>query len=58
VSHIAKDAESIERTLAFAAKKFELSYFNTIEEAAAARKAAEGRLYKPLIEEWRDKNAG
>lgn len=44
--------------IGFRGQKFELGYFDTLEEAAKARKAAEERLYKPLIEEWRDKNAG
>lgn len=42
--------------IGFRGRKFELGYFDTIEEAVAARKAAEERLYKPLIEEWRDSN--
>lgn len=44
--------------IGFRGQKFELGYFDTIEEAAKARKTAEERLYKPLIEEWRNKNAG
>lgn len=44
--------------IGFRGQKFELGCFDTIEEAAAARKAAEERLYKPLIEEWRNKDAG
>lgn len=44
--------------IGFRGQKFELGWFDTIEEAAAARKAAEEKLYKPLIEEWKgDKNA-
>lgn len=44
--------------IGFRGQKFELGWFDTIEEAAAARKAAEERLYKPLIEEWKgDKDA-
>ena len=42
--------------IGFRGQKFELGYFDTLEEAAKARKAAEERLYKPLIEEWRDSN--
>ena len=42
--------------IGFRGQKFELGYFDTIEEAAKARKAAEERLYKPLREEWRDNN--
>lgn len=41
--------------IGFRGQKFELGYFDTLEEAAAARKAAEERLYKPLIEEWRER---
>ena len=44
--------------IGFRGHKFELGSFNTLEEAAAARKAAEEKLYKPIIEEWKgDKNA-
>lgn len=50
--------EKYRANIGFRGQKFELGYFDTIEEAAKARKAAEERLYKPLIEEWRDKNAG
>ncbi len=42
--------------IGFRGQKFELGYFDTIEEATKARKAAEEKLYKPLIEEWRDSN--
>lgn len=41
--------------IGFRGQKFELGCFDTLEEAAAARKAAEERLYKPLIEEWRER---
>ena len=41
--------------IGFRGQKFELGWFDTIEEAAAARKAAEEKLYKPLIEEWKEK---
>lgn len=41
--------------IGFRGQKFDLGYFDTIEEAAAARKAAEEKLYKPLIEEWKEK---
>lgn len=41
--------------IGFRGQKFELGWFDTIEEAAAARKTAEERLYKPLIAEWKEK---
>ena len=41
--------------IGFRGQTFELRCFDTLEEAAAARKAAEERLYKPLIEEWRER---
>lgn len=41
--------------IGFRGQKFDLGYFDTIEEAASARKAAEEKLYKPLIEEWKAK---
>lgn len=50
--------EKYRANIGFRGQKFELGYFDTLEEAAAARKAAEERLYKPLIKEWRDKNEG
>lgn len=50
--------EKYRANIGFRGQKFELGYFDTIEEAAKARKAAEERLYKPLIEEWRNKDAG
>lgn len=46
--------EKYRANIGFRGQKFELGYFDTIEEAAAARKAAEERLYKPLIEEWEE----
>lgn len=50
-----KRREKYRANIGFRGQKFELGYFDTIEEAAAARKAAEERLYKPLIEEWEEK---
>lgn len=47
--------EKYRANIGFRGQKFELGYFDTLEEAAAARKAAEERLYKPLIEEWRER---
>lgn len=44
--------------IGFRGQKFELGYFDTIEEATKARRTAEERLYKPLIEEWMNKNIG
>lgn len=40
--------------IGFCGQKFELGCFDTAEEAAAARKAAEDRLYKPILEEWKE----
>lgn len=42
-------------SIGFRGEKIEIGRFDTIEEAAAARKAAEEKLYKPLIEEWKEK---
>ena len=47
--------EKYRANIGFRGQKFDLGYFDTIEEAAAARKAAEERLYKPIIEEWEEK---
>lgn len=42
-------------SIGFRGDKIDLGRFDTIEEAAAARKAAEEKLYKPLIKEWKEK---
>lgn len=42
-------------SIGFRGEKIELGRFDKIEEAVAARQRAEERMYKPLIEEWRER---
>lgn len=42
-------------SIGFCGQKYDLGYFDTIEEAVAARRRAEEKMYKPLIEEWRER---
>ena len=42
-------------SIGFRGEKIELGRFDTIEEAVAVRRKAEEKMYKPLIEEWRER---
>ncbi len=42
-------------SIGFRGEKIELGRFDTLEEAVEARRKAEEKMYKPLIEEWRER---
>ena len=41
-------------TLCYKGKDMHLGYFDTIDEAAAARKEAEEKYYAPILEKYKD----